>query len=172
MIKTRLQTQSSAQPLFAPSEHLPSSSSSAGNKASSATCCQQTFFLGNERQDELKCKFDPRKSPSSTSTISNPQTEISSSRTHHQPRSTVSHLSPLRPSHFAAYEHTTSFASNPASAQALNFPASACAFPDRTVAAKQLTSGDHRLTGLWDGVVKVNRAEGPRGLWRGLSPTL
>lgn len=62
-------------------------------------------------------------------------------------------------------------------AHALNYPSSAassttCAYPDRSVAARQLASRNNHLTGLWDGVIKVNRAEGLKGLWRGLSPTL
>lgn len=51
----------------------------------------------------------------------------------------------------------------------------ACAFPDSTVAARELKAAaakQGRLTGLWDGVIKVGRAEGVRGLWRGLAPTL
>lgn len=51
----------------------------------------------------------------------------------------------------------------------------ACAFPNEAIAAQQLRASpanQSRLTGLWDGVIKVGRAEGMRGLWRGLAPTL
>lgn len=62
------------------------------------------------------------------------------------------------------------------SATAANGSAScACAFPDRATATRGLeaAAAHHgRLTGLWDGVVKVGRAEGIRGLYRGLAPTL
>jgi hypothetical protein len=75
------------------------------------------------------------------------------------------------------YAHTTTFL-NPASAllSAAQGHASstACAFPDKGAAALQLDAATRqkRLTGMWDGVIKVSRAEGIRGLWRGLSPTL
>ncbi|PWN52755.1 mitochondrial carrier [Violaceomyces palustris] len=51
----------------------------------------------------------------------------------------------------------------------------ACAFPDKMIAEKELQAAagrNGRLTGLWDGMIKVGRTEGVRGLWRGLSPTL
>lgn len=52
-----------------------------------------------------------------------------------------------------------------------------CAFPNKKEATKALKSynekaNENRLKGLWDGVIKVGKGEGIRGLWRGLSPTL
>ncbi|CAO1615329.1 unnamed protein product [Sympodiomycopsis kandeliae] len=197
VVKTRLQTQSSAKPLFSPSSHLtPSSaalqgapasaasSSSSSSVSASATCCHSTFFTGNAREQELTCKFDPRLSPGEQQSRQPvTQTQSSSTRSNLQPRSAVAatatskRLIPPRPSHFpslaATYGHTTTL-SGPSAAMAHSFglPSSTCAFPDKRAAVKGLAGSDTHLTGLWDGVVKVHRAEGPRGLWRGLSPTL
>lgn len=193
VVKTRLQTQSSAhpQPLFSPSSHLTSSSkqspraaykpsattASSSSSSSSATCCHSTFFTGNAREQELTCKFDPRLANSSE-TVTQSQAS-SSTRSNLQPRSaatsTSKRLVPPRPSHFpslaATYGHTTTLSAP--IPQPFAFPSSStCAYPDKRSAVRGLASSDTRLTGLWDGVVKVNRAEGPKGLWRGLSPTL
>lgn len=50
----------------------------------------------------------------------------------------------------------------------------ACEFPDKDVAMRELekTRSSGRMAGLWDGVTKIGRAEGVKGLWRGLTPTL
>ncbi|KIS71772.1 uncharacterized protein UMAG_00207 [Mycosarcoma maydis] len=225
VIKTRLQTQSSAEPLFFPSQHLASAATtpavstsgldkgkgvvrgrssalaSGGLQAHPATCCQQTFFTSNRQPESILCRYDPRQITSSTSTSASsassasssafftPASSSKSSSTRPAPRTTASRFS----------RHTASFAasSNPrSSVRILPSPppapigylhptpsaitangssSCACAFPNETVAARELkaAAAKHgRLTGLWDGVVKVGKAEGIRGLWRGLAPTL
>lgn len=225
VIKTRLQTQSSAEPLFFPSQHLASAATtpavstsgldkgkgvvrgrssalaSGGLQAHPATCCQQTFFTSNRQPESILCRYDPRQITSSTSTSASSASSASSSAfftpassskslsTRPAPRTTASRFS----------RHTASFAasSNPrSSVRILPSPppapigylhptpsaitangssSCACAFPNETVAARELkaAAAKHgRLTGLWDGVVKVGKAEGIRGLWRGLAPTL
>lgn len=225
VIKTRLQTQSSAEPLFFPSQHLASAATtpavstsgldkgkgvvrgrssalaSGGLQAHPATCCQQTFFTSNRQPESILCRYDPRQITSSTSTSASsassasssafftPASSSKSSSTRPAPRTTASRFS----------RHTASFAasSNPrSSVRILPSPppapigylhptpsaitangssSCACAFPNETVAARELkaAAAKHgRLTGLWDGVVKVGKSEGIRGLWRGLAPTL
>ncbi|KAJ9476973.1 Mitochondrial carrier protein MTM1 [Pseudozyma hubeiensis] len=227
VIKTRLQTQSSAEPLFFPSQHLasaaatpnpPSSSPglgkgkqvargqtsglvSGGLQAHPATCCQQTFFTSNRQPESVLCRYDPRQasaaaasntsaSSASTSAFFTPASSSKSSTNRSTPRSTSSRFS----------RHTTSFAASsnaprssvrilpspppapvgylhptPSAVTANGSSSCACAFPNETVAARELKAAaakQGRLTGLWDGVVKVGKAEGIRGLWRGLAPTL
>lgn len=195
VIKTRLQTQSSAEPLFTPSSHLYPPVSTASSQASTsrnklpppskahtATCCQQTFFTGNTHDDKLTCRFDPRleeQTKASAGSGTGAGQSGSSSRSHHlQPRSSpLSRPQPHRPHHLSGtppYTHTTAF-SHPASiSHPYAHPSSTCAFTDRGTAAMQLeaSSRNARMNGMWDGVVKVSRAEGIKGLWRGLSPTL
>lgn len=50
----------------------------------------------------------------------------------------------------------------------------ACIYPDRQMAIQELERmrNQGRMSGIWDGAVKVGRQEGVRGLWRGLTPTL
>ncbi|SNX81516.1 related to mitochondrial carrier family protein [Melanopsichium pennsylvanicum] len=219
VIKTRLQTQSSAEPLFFPSQHLASSSSAqAGNgamdkgkgvvrgnsaglangalQAHPATCCQQTFFTSNRQPESILCRYDPRQA--STSATATPSTATSAfftpgssskSSTRSPPRTTISRFG----------RHTTSFSSTtpprssvrilpspppapssylhptPSAVTANGTTSCACAFPNQAVATRELKAAaakQGRLTGLWDGVIKVGKAEGVRGLWRGLAPTL
>lgn len=227
VIKTRLQTQSSAEPLFFPSQHLasaaatPNSSSSSpgmgkgkqvargqasglvsgGLQAHPATCCQQTFFTSNRQPESILCRYDPRQSSAaassntsassaSTSAFFTPASSSKTSTNRSTPRSTSSRFG----------RHTTSFAASsnaprssvrilpspppapvgylhptPSAVTANGSSSCACAFPNETVAARELKAAaakQGRLTGLWDGVVKVGKAEGIRGLWRGLAPTL
>lgn len=181
VIKTRLQTQSSAEPLFRPSSHLPPLKASSqattsrvklppASKAHAATCCQPTFFTGNAREDSLTCKFDPR-SEQNNVTPAQASSRTAPSRYQMAPQ----------PPRFASvagappFAHTTAYSSNPAALlQAHGHPSSTCAYPDPRSAALELdaVTRSQRLTGMWDGVVKVSRAEGVKGLWRGLSPTL
>ncbi|CAO1614215.1 unnamed protein product [Parajaminaea phylloscopi] len=180
VIKTRLQTQPSAEPLFVPSSHIPRTprigepSSSrvklpAVSHSHSATCCQQTFFTGNSHESGLTCKYDPRLAAETTGAgvargTHYPPLSTSGSRTRaHHPR--------------ASFAPTTSYVSPPSgnSSAALRLhPSSTCAYPSQSVAVVELEAltRQSRVTGIWDGVVKVSRAEGARGLWRGLSPTL
>ncbi|SJX60239.1 related to mitochondrial carrier family protein [Sporisorium reilianum f. sp. reilianum] len=214
VIKTRLQTQASAEPLFFPSQHLASATSSldkgkgvvrgssskfasGGLQAHPATCCQQTFFSSNRQPESILCRYDPRQASSSTtasaSTTSSPAffTPASTAKTTRSaprttstrfgrhttsftpsptpPRSSVRVL-PSPPPAPVGYLHPT-----PSAVTANGSSSCACAFPDQTVAARELKAAaakQGRLTGLWDGVIKVGKAEGIRGLWRGLAPTL
>ena len=51
-----------------------------------------------------------------------------------------------------------------------------CIYPDKCSVAKlcetEVVMREGRLTGVWDGMVKMVRVEGWRSLWRGLLPTL
>ncbi|TKY90419.1 hypothetical protein EX895_000417 [Sporisorium graminicola] len=227
VIKTRLQTQASAEPLFYPSQHLASASSSLSSTSTStssldkgksivrgssssfasralqahpATCCQQTFFSSNRQPESILCRYDPRQASSSatasTSATSSspafftPASSGKSTSTRSAPRTTSTRFG----------RHTTSFTPSPtphrSSVRVLPSPppapvgylhpapsavtangtsSCACVFPDQIVAARELNAAaakQGRLTGLWDGVIKVGKAEGIRGLWRGLAPTL
>ncbi|KAJ1030841.1 hypothetical protein NDA18_002071 [Ustilago nuda] len=226
VVKTRLQTQSSAEPLFFPSQHLaatsaldkgkqavrgtPSTLASGGFHAHPATCCQQTFFTSNRQPESVLCRFDPRQATSSAATASSASSAATASSAssasssaffspasaststpsaRSTPRSTTSRFGrhstsfssatpprssvrilPSTPPAPSAYLHPT-----PSSVTANGSSSCACAFPNEAVAARELraaASKQGRLTGLWDGVIKVGRAEGIRGLWRGLAPTL
>ncbi|CCF53931.1 uncharacterized protein UHO2_01058 [Ustilago hordei] len=217
VVKTRLQTQSSAEPLFFPSQHLaatsaldkgkqavrgtPSTLASGGFHAHPATCCQQTFFTSNRQPESVLCRFDPRQATSSAATASSASSASSSAffspasaststpSARSTPRSTTSRFGrhstsfssatpprssvrilPSPPPAPSAYLHPT-----PSAVTANGSSSCACAFPNEAVAARELraaASKQGRLTGLWDGVIKVGRAEGIRGLWRGLAPTL
>ncbi|KAN0066094.1 Carrier protein, mitochondrial [Thecaphora frezii] len=208
VIKTRLQTQSTPEPLFVPSKHLPTTAftvcdalspppaaSSAASSSSTrlryagigrvgahpATCCQQTFFSANNQEQSLTCRYDPRQPTAATAKASRPMRAIARSSLSHStnhtssfsasaaPRSSVRIL-PSPPPVPNGYPHPT-----PMATIANGASSCACAFPDRSIAARELEAAaaqQGRLTGLWDGVVKVGRAEGIRGLWRGLTPTL
>lgn len=148
VIKTRLQTQVTHEPLF-----QPSSSSPPG-----MTCCQSTSIA---EKPDLLCQHDPRvekhlKATSNRSAagisraipFNQADTELPSSN-----RAKVIRLSPQVSSGTSAI---------------------ACDFPDKDAAVRELErSRNHgRLAGLWDGVTKIGRTEGRRGLWRGLTPTL
>lgn len=223
VIKTRLQTQSSAEPLFFPSQHLTTTSTSpptsqldkgkgvvrgsstkivsGGLHAHPATCCQQTFFTSNRQPESIMCRYDPRQATSSASTA--PTASSSTTSAFFTPAS-ASKTAPARTaprttsSRFG--RHTTAFAPasapprssvrilpspppapsgylhpSPSAVTANGSSSCACAFPNETVAARELKAAaakQGRLTGLWDGVIKVGKAEGVRGLWRGLAPTL
>ncbi|WFD21931.1 Carrier protein, mitochondrial [Malassezia equina] len=52
---------------------------------------------------------------------------------------------------------------------------SMCIYPDKCSTARMCEAGvlyEGRMNGIWDGLVKVARAEGWRSLWRGLLPTV
>ncbi|SPO20770.1 related to mitochondrial carrier family protein [Ustilago trichophora] len=236
VIKTRLQTQSSAEPLFFPSQHLASTAATSGLhkgkgvvrggssglaagglQAHPATCCQQTFFTSNRQPESILCRYDPRQPSSSSSasaatasaaasasaSASTVTTSSSSSPAFFTPTSTsksTSTRSAPRTTASRFGRHTTSFgaSSNPPRSSVRILPSPppapvgylhpspsavtangssscACAFPNEAVAARELNAAaakQGRLTGLWDGVIKVGKAEGIRGLWRGLAPTL
>lgn len=224
VIKTRLQTQASAEPLFFPSQHLASAPSPLPSSASSldkgkgvvrgsssalasgalqahpATCCQQTFFSSNRQPESILCRYDPRQASSSTTTAPTSATSSPAFFTPASSAKTTSTRSAPRTTSTRFGRHTTSFAPSPtpprSSVRVLPSPppapvgylhptpsavtangssSCACAFPDQTVAARELRAAaakQGRLTGLWDGVIKVGKAEGIRGLWRGLAPTL
>ncbi|EPQ32257.1 uncharacterized protein PFL1_00454 [Pseudozyma flocculosa PF-1] len=149
-----------------------------------ATCCQQTFFTANSQEQSLTCRYDPRQPSSSSSTahkqsrslraatrssLSHSANHTSSFSASATPRSSVRIL-PSPPPAPNAYTHPS-----PSATIANGASSCACAFPDRSVAAKELEAAaaqQGRLTGLWDGVIKVGRTEGIRGLWRGLVPTV
>lgn len=146
VIKTRLQIQPSQEPLF-----QPSSKSMPGT-----TCCQSTQIA---EKPGLACQHDPRIDVRAAS----------ASAREGLTRSTFSH-------------NSSSEAISTSRAKMIRLPPSmssgmsaiACEFPDRDVAVRELerTRSNGRMAGLWDGVVKISRAEGARGLWRGLTPTL
>ncbi|WFD17937.1 Carrier protein, mitochondrial [Malassezia caprae] len=55
------------------------------------------------------------------------------------------------------------------------YPYSMCIYPDKCSTARMCEEGfllEGRMNGIWDGLLKVARAEGWRSLWRGLLPTL
>lgn len=220
VIKTRLQTQSTAEPLFFPSQHLvsahPASAPSSGLdkgkgvarssaskiisgglQAHPATCCQQTFFTSNRQPESILCRYDPRQGASSSASSSSAST--SAFFTPQSSKSTSLRSAPRTVSKRFG-RHTTSFSAtstpprssvrilphpppaphtylhpSPSAVTANGSSSCACAFPNETVAARELNAAaakQGRLTGLWDGVIKVGKAEGIRGLWRGLAPTL
>jgi hypothetical protein len=146
VIKTRIQTQTTQEPLFQPSTKSPPD----------VTCCKSDAIA---EKPNLVCQHDPRVEPRSASAST--QTRSGSKR------------SPI-------LSHTEGLANNRAKILRLapqssnSMSAIACAFPDRSTAVHELDKSRNsgRMAGLWDGVVKVGRAEGRRGLWRGLTPTL
>lgn len=193
VIKTRLQTQPpvSNPKLFIPDPHL-SASSSSSNRASSssssssrstsrptttisaahpATCCQQTFFTTNSHSSTLLCRFDPRGIPITI----NPSSITSSSSS----TSIGNLVLPQRSGSQPFLPQSSTSTSTKVSEPRIKIRAQQndCAFPNEKEATKALKSlnekaNENRLKGLWDGVIKVGRGEGVRGLWRGLSPTL
>jgi hypothetical protein len=145
VIKTRLQTQGSHEPLF-----QPSSSSAPGT-----SCCQTTFVA---EKSGMLCQYDPRvETKAGTTARSNlnraSQVKQADSGLTSSNRARIIRLQP----------HISS-----------GISAIACEYPDREVAARELESvrNSGRVAGLWDGVMKVGRTEGVKGLWRGLTPTL
>ncbi|UZJ51415.1 hypothetical protein CBS101457_000735 [Exobasidium rhododendri] len=148
VIKTRLQTQGSHEPLF-----QPSSSSPPG-----ATCCQPLTIA--EKNGYL-CQHDPRVDIKAMSPTSNSNLD----RTSQLKEAESNHMSSNRSRIIRLSPHLSSSSGS---------STITCDFPDRDVAARELESvrNSSRVAGLWDGVVKVGRNEGMRGLWRGLTPTL
>ncbi|PWZ02802.1 mitochondrial carrier, partial [Testicularia cyperi] len=222
VIKTRLQTQASAEPLFFPSKHLATTPTTplldkgkqavkgaaaaaaarssrigtGGITAHPATCCQQTFFTSNGQPESVLCRYDPRQPsasssalPASHSTSPSPSASSKASSSRSIPRSSASNfwgkssafgnspaprssvrILPSPPPAPNTYLHPF-----PSAVSANGSSSCACAFPSQAVAKQELqaaAASQGRLTGLWDGVIKVGRAEGMRGLWRGLAPTL
>lgn len=194
VVKTRLQTQAAVEPLFVPSSRLtpigtpasplpgpnsrPATGPSAGilrpGPPNAATCCHATFFTSNG-DAALTCVHDPRVvvGPSRGGAGSSSVTM----RSQKAPGAS-SNLVPNagRPASSAAQSARSTRGVNSSAriTQHARNSATVCAFPDRSEAVKQLEhgAGDRRLTGLADGMVKIWRLEGARGLWRGLSPTL
>ena len=111
---------------------------------SGTSCCQTKQVVS---QEGVACRYDPRIEGNSK----NGSSRIPSSRTSTPFSSAGSSSS--RPRHMSG---------------------AACIYPDKKVAARELKQiqNHNRLSGLWDGVIKVGRTEGVRGLWRGLTPTL
>lgn len=146
MIKTRIQTQSTQEPLFQPSTKSPPD----------VTCCKSDALA---TKPELVCQHDPRVEPRSAS--------ASSQGRNGNQRSGIFSQTEGLASNRAKILRLTPQASN-------SMSAIACTFPDRSTAVHELDKSRNsgRMAGLWDGVVKVGRAEGRRGLWRGLTPTL
>jgi solute carrier family 25 protein 39/40 len=144
VIKTRIQTQTSPEPLFQASRTSPPG----------ITCCHTTDIA---EKPGLLCQHDPRIEPRVTT--SSAKARINRS---------------------AVLSHSGGLTSNGAKILRLSpqpsnsMSAIACAFPDRSTAMQELdkTRNHGRMGGLWDGVIKIGRAEGRRGLWRGLTPTL
>ncbi|PWN27415.1 mitochondrial carrier [Jaminaea rosea] len=173
VIKTRLQTQAAPEPLFQPSSHLPSAAKGKAPATNAATCCQQTFFTGGVNEESLTCKYDPRVAGSQQTGPSG-EARTTSSSTYRARSSPATH--PQHPR--APFAHTTAFShpsgSGAAAATMRLHPSSTCAFPNQSVAAMELGAlgSQNRMNGILDGVTKVARAEGIRGLFRGLSPTL
>ncbi|PWN45239.1 mitochondrial carrier [Ceraceosorus guamensis] len=194
VVKTRLQTQAAVEPLFVPSNRLspigppasplpgPSSRPATGPGISAlrsapsnpATCCHATFFTSNG-DAALTCVHDPRvvvgpsRGGAGSSSVTMRPSKHPSTGTdlvHNHSRSVRSTAQTAR--------YARGASSNAAIAQHARNSATICAFPDRVEAVKQLehSAGDRRLTGLADGMIKIWRLEGARGLWRGLSPTL
>lgn len=147
VIKTRMQTQAPPEPLFQPSI----------GSGSGTSCCQTKQVVS---QEGVACKFDPRVESSSKSTSSRIPPP---SRTSAAPFSSAGSGS-SRPRVIQPTTHTS----------ANHMSGAACIYPDKKVAARELKQiqNHNRLSGLWDGVIKVGRTEGIRGLWRGLTPTL
>lgn len=147
VIKTRLQTQRALDPLFQPP-----------TRAGSVTCCQTTIQAPTFDEAGKLCRYDPRMDA---------QTRAGTSP----------HLKPRIPRATPAVHHATDMRPRVMPnvfVSASNMSATACAFPDREVAARELraVASEGRLGGLWDGAIKIGRQEGIKGLWRGLSPTL
>lgn len=185
VIKTRLQTQSSAEPLFVPSGHIytsPRISEASSSKfklspltqSHSATCCRQTFFIGNSYENGLTCRYDPRLAAESGGSAS---AAVSASRGSLHTISSPSAARSRSQHPRAPLTHSTAFVHPPSvgpSAAMRQHPSSTCAYPSQSVAAIELDALTRRsrVTGIWDGMVKLSRTEGAKGLWRGLSPTL
>ncbi|CEH17132.1 FI19922P1-RELATED [Ceraceosorus bombacis] len=194
VVKTRLQTQAAVEPLFVPSNRLspigppasplpgPSSRLATGPSISAlrsapsnpATCCHATFFTSNG-DAALTCVHDPRvvvgpsRGGAGSSSVTMRPSKHPSTGTdlvHNNSRSVRSTGQTAR--------YARGASSNAGIAQHARNSATICAFPDRGEAVRQLehSAGDRRLTGLADGMIKIWRLEGARGLWRGLSPTL
>lgn len=146
VIKTRMQTQAPPEPLFQPSI----------GSGSSTSCCQTKQVVS---QEGVACRYDPRVESSTSKAGSS---RIPSSRTSAPFSSAGSGSSRPRV--------VQSTARTPAN----HMSGAACIYPDKNVAARELKQiqNHNRLSGLWDGVIKVGRSEGIRGLWRGLTPTL
>jgi hypothetical protein len=142
VIKTRIQTQSTTQEPL----FQPSSSN-----PPSITCCQPSTIA---EKSGVLCQHDPRLDVKSgaASSSSNALNRVSAFNQDLN-RSRLIRLTPQMGNGMSAI---------------------ACDFPDKSVAARELemARSSGRMAGLWDGVVKVGRAEGVRGLWRGLTPTL
>ncbi|PWN37633.1 mitochondrial carrier [Meira miltonrushii] len=144
VIKTRMQTQAPPEPLFQPSI----------GSGSGTSCCQTKQIVS---QEGVACRYDPRVEGTKAGS-----SRIPSSRTS------------------APFSSAGSGSSRPrvvqqsARTSANHMSGAACIYPDKNVAARELKQiqNHNRLSGLWDGVIKVGRSEGIRGLWRGLTPTL
>ncbi|GAA6021040.1 hypothetical protein JCM11491_005976 [Sporobolomyces phaffii] len=182
VIKTRLQTQPSREPLFVPSARLPPPShsisttpwpppvpststapptSSTPPKASTA-CCQKTYFSANTSDKTLLCKFDPRIARSALPAAG-------------------SHASsfPQHLHHLASVPPATQFAISSSSGSAiLATPSPAtCLYPSALQASQALPYVSHtppprHLTGFWDALFHIVRSEGATSLWRGTGPAL
>ncbi|GAA5932488.1 uncharacterized protein JCM15063_001241 [Sporobolomyces koalae] len=179
VIKTRLQTQPTQEPLFVPSSRLPPPShhlstapwpppipsTSTAPPSSSTTCCQKTYFSANTSDKNLRCKFDPRIARSAL------------------PAAVASHITPGSsfPQHLHHLAPTQFAVSNSAAGAAiLSAPTSAanCLYPSAAQASRFLPRGSpnstrpRHLTGFWDALFHIVRSEGATSLWRGTGPAL
>ncbi|GAA5950139.1 hypothetical protein JCM3765_004211 [Sporobolomyces pararoseus] len=182
VIKTRLQTQPTREPLFVPSSRLPPPShslsttpwpppipstssappSSSSPPKSSTTCCQKTYFSANTSDKTLLCKFDPR--------IARSALPAAGAHASNFPQ----HLH-----HLASLPTPTQFAISSSSGSAiLATPSPAnCLYPSALQASQSLPYVSHsppprHLTGFWDALFHIVKSEGATSLWRGTGPAL
>ncbi|GAA6061725.1 hypothetical protein JCM10212_000458 [Sporobolomyces blumeae] len=188
VIKTRLQTQPSKEPMFVPSSRLPppsfaasttpwpppvaststappppstTASTSAAAK-NAATCCQKTYFSANTSDRTLLCRFDPRIARSS----------LPASGAH-------APAFPQHLHHLASNPAPTPFAiSSSGGVAVLATPSPAnCLYPTAVQASHSLPYVSHstpprHLNGFWDAITHIVRSEGATALWRGTGPAL
>lgn len=144
VIKTRIQTQTTQEPLFQASRSNPPS----------VTCCHSEQIA---QKPTLLCQHDPRiESKLNAITIGGTSRNTAPNRID---EATSNRARVIR---FIPQGSTS------------NISAISCNFSDRHTAVQELelTRNSSRMAGLWDGVTKIGRTEGPKGLWRGLTPTL
>jgi solute carrier family 25 protein 39/40 len=155
VIKTRLQTQSSPEPMFVPSSKLPPPLASgfrtdaSTSKLNAATCCQSTYFTTNKNSDSLLCKFDPRLTPAAS---------LPSSRAKGKGKAP------------AIRSYYTSAARSAAISTECSFPTPIAAASDLTARSAEAASRQYK--GFFDALAKIVRNEGVGTLWRGVGPSL
>lgn len=145
VIKTRIQTQTTQEPLFQASRSNPPST----------TCCHSEQIA---EKPSLLCQHDPR---------------IESNKLNTDTIRGTSRNAALSGIDEAATNRARVIRFIPQGSSS-SISAISCNFSDRHTAVQELEMARNsgRMAGLWDGVTKIGRAEGPKGLWRGLTPTL